>query len=231
MFQCSTNFYSKADDADVSPMALVDHKVCMKHPACSMTSCKRESTVLSMVMAPFWQAKTCGAAVQQSFHSMEKMRNSKQLHSLPNSPPNAYTYLIYFTQRTQSVGNTKVQCVFAVFFWAQVKCMHATFCGSNAACWKTEISLVCQHGKQTWWGLQWGSCNLEFGPVFGSCSHSGTMVLQLNSIGVAASRICFAESLYTHCCCDSFSKVGKLHFRHSIKVLILSTACTISLSS
>ena len=97
MFQCSTNFYSKADDADVSPMALVDHKVCMKHPACSMTSCKRESTVLSMVMAPFWQAKTCGAAVQQSFHSMEKMRNSKQLHSLPNSPPNAYTYLIYST--------------------------------------------------------------------------------------------------------------------------------------
>lgn len=126
--------------------------------------------------------------------------NSKQLHSIPNSPTNAYTYFIYFTQRTQSVGNTKVQCVFAVFYWAQVKCMHATIFGSNVACWKTEISLVCQHGKQTWWGLQWGSCNLEFGPVFGSCSHSGTMVLQLNSVGVAASRICFAESLYTHCC-------------------------------
>ena len=101
MFQCSTNFYSKAD---VSPMALVlDHKVlCMKHPACSMTSCKRESTVLSMVMAPFWQAKTCGAAVQQSFHSMEKLRNSKQLHSLPNFSPQCL-YLLHLLYSTHSI--------------------------------------------------------------------------------------------------------------------------------
>ena len=40
------------------------HKVlCWRYRACSMTNCKRESMVLSMVMVPFWQAKTCAEAL------------------------------------------------------------------------------------------------------------------------------------------------------------------------
>ena len=69
---------------------------------------------------------------------------------------------------------------------------------------RNQASLVFQHGRQTWWGLQWGSWNLEFGPVLGSCSHTGKMLLPFNSIGVTVSRICFAESLHTNSFCDSF---------------------------